>query len=235
MSDKELKVETVKGAEKQLKEKDNTRKIVSVVSVVAFVLAATFLVLQLPGFLSQKAFDKAVLCEQEYDYDNAIVYYQKVKESDKVNFEVASSKLIDLKFYVEKNKYVASCVDCASIAGACDISSFAEAEDVKISPDQTSVSFVYDGVGYIVSSEKPNENRYYTVFEEKSYDLYVVKYQSSATMNGVLSSLAEEIRTETSNYMFKTATEEYTNDYVLLQLAARYSNLKPVADTSAQQ
>ena len=60
MDEKKFDVTPVKNAEKELKPKDSTRKIIGIIAAVAFVVSAFILVMELPEYISRKNFEKAV-------------------------------------------------------------------------------------------------------------------------------------------------------------------------------
>lgn len=228
MSDDNFKVAQVEGAEKELKSKDNTRKIIGIIAVVAFVVSAGFLAFELPNYISQKNFEKAVACEQDYDYETAIDYYSKVKETDAANYSAAGSKISELNLLIEKNKFVASAIKAAVNTGYVSASSFSEFKDIMFSADGNDVAFVVGGTGYIVSTYEPEENRYYTTIRDTAADggLYVTKFAPSTTFKGWLSTLTEEIKTESSNIMFKAKIKkDFNNDYYVPKLAEKYTGL----------
>ena len=237
MSENNFNIEQVEGAEKELKSKDNTRKIIGIIALIAFIVSAGFLVTELPKYISRKNYEKAVQFEQEYDYESAVDYYSKVKESDSANFSAANSKIAELNGLIEKNKFVASAVNAAINTKYISIESFDEVKDVMFSNDGNDVAFVVNGTGYIVSTYEPDENRYYTTLRDTTVDggLYVTKYAPSATFKGWLGNLTEEIKTESSNILFKAKIErDFNNDGYVPKLAEKYVKLTAPAEQTAQ-
>ncbi len=237
MDDNNFNIEQVEGAEKELKSKDNTRKIIGIIAVIAFLVSAGFLVMELPAYISQKNFEKAVSYEQEYDYETAIEYYSKVKESDSANYSAATSKIAELNLYIDKNKFATSALKAAINTGNISITSFGEVNDIMFSNDGTDVGFVVNGTGYIVSTFEPEENRYYTTLRDTTVDggLYVTKFAPSTKFKGWLGSLTEEIKTESSNILFKAKMQkDFNNDYYVPKLAEKYLNLSAQTEQTTQ-
>lgn len=227
MDDKNFDVNTVEGAKKALEPKDRTRKIIGIVAAVAFVISAAILVTSLPSYISRKNYEKAVNFEQEYEYEKAIEYYGKVKESDTANYSAAVSKSEELKSAVEINKTVANALKAAVETGSIEVTSFSEVENILISDDKNSVCFTVSGVGYFVSPEKPEENHYYTTKKDALSGLFVTEYAPSATYTGWLSTITDNLKKETSNYMFKLLCEKgFTGDGVIVKLAEKYAELE---------
>ena len=69
--------------------------------------------MELPEYISRKNFEKAVMYEQNYDYEKAIEFYGKVKPKDEANYSAAASKIGDLTASLEINKTVASAINAA--------------------------------------------------------------------------------------------------------------------------
>lgn len=232
MDEKKFDVTPVKNAEKELKPKDSTRKIIGIIAAVAFVVSAFILVMELPEYISRKNFEKAVMYEQNYDYEKAIEFYGKVKPKDEANYSAAASKIGDLTASLEINKTVASAINAAIETNLAEISGINELENVLVSDDGKSVCFTFSGVGYYVSPEEPKENHYYTTQKDASSGLFVTKYAPSATYTGWLSTITDELKKETSNYMFKLKSSEgFSNNGVVLKLVERYVNFPQKADS----
>ncbi len=211
-----------KADKKELKTKDTTRKIIGILSAVAFIIAAGFLVIELPDYFSQKNFNKAVAYEEEFDFENAVIYYSKIKKSDEKNFSAASEKTAQLNGYIDRNKFIASAIQAAKKTGLATVNSIYDVTDIKVSVDCGNVSFVINGTGYIVSGYEPPENKYYTVSHDEAAGLYVSKYALSSSLNGLISALTEKIKTEASNFMFKQETADYSSLDVFPELIKQY-------------
>lgn len=223
MSDKNFDVNPVENAKDEFKPKDRTRKIIGIVAAVAFVVSAAILITSLPSYISRKNYEKAVEYEQEYEYEKAIEYYGKVKESDEANYSAAVSKSAKLSEAIEINKAVAAAVNAFCETSGADTAELSEFESILISDDKASVCFTVSGVGYLVSTEKPEENHYYTTTKDAISGLYVTEYAPSATYTGWLSSITDNLKKETSNYMYKRLCEEgFSSDGVIVKLAEKY-------------
>lgn len=223
MDEKNFDIKPVENAQKELKPKDRTRKIIGLVAAVAFVISAAILITALPSYISQKNYDKAVNFEQEYEFEKAIEYYGRVKESDSANYSAAVSKIADLTPAVEKNKTVANALKAAMETGSINIKSISEVEGLLLSDDKSSVCFTVGGVGYYVSPEKPEENHYYTTQQDALSGLFVTEYAPSATYTGWLSTITDSLKKETSNYMFKLLCDKgFSNNGIIVRLAEKY-------------
>lgn len=232
MEEKNFDITPVKDAEKELKPKDGTRKVIGIIAAVAFVVSAFILVMELPEYISRKNYEKAVMYEQNYDYEKAIEYYGKVSSKDEADYAAASSKIGDLTAAVETNKTVANAINAAIETNTAEITGIGALENVLISDDGKSVCFTFEGVGIYVSPEQPKENHYYTTQKDAVSGLYVTEYAPSATYTGWLSSITDELKKETSNYMFKLkCAEGFSNNGVILKLAERYVNFPQKADS----
>ncbi len=221
-NEKKFDIQDIEIDKKELKSKDTTRKIISILSALAFVIAAGFLVIELPDYFSQKNFNKAVAYEEEYNFETAVTYYSKIKKSDKKNFSAASEKIAQLNGYIDRNKYIASAVQSAKTTGLASFNGLDEITDIKVSLDGGNVSFVISGTGYIVSGYEPPENKYYTVSHDEAAGLYVSKYAPEASLNSVISALAQKVKTEASNFMFKEETSDYSSLDVFPELIKQY-------------
>lgn len=223
MNEKNFDVTPVENAQKELKPKDRTRKTISIIAAVAFVISAAILISALPSYISQKNYDRAVNFEQEYEFEKAIEYYGKVKESDAANYSAAVSKITNLTAAVENNKTVANALKAALETESINIKSISEAENLLLSDDKSSVCFTVGGVGYYVSPEKPKESHYYTTRQDALSGLFVTEYAPSATYTGWLSTITDNLKKETSNYMFKLLCDKgFGSDGVIIKLAEKY-------------
>lgn len=201
---------------------DTGRKLIGVISALAFIVAALFLVIELPDYFSQKNFDKAVAYEQSYDFENAIIYYEKIRKSDDKNYQTANEKISLLNGYLEKNKTVAQAIIAAKNTRLAEYTDFSQIEDIKMSVDGGNISFVFDGAGIIVSQYKPSESRYYTYSYDEVYGVYVSKYAPSSSYNGIISALTDRVKAEASSFMFKQETAEYSSLDIMPKIIEQY-------------
>ena len=204
--------------------KKTARLIISVVSAAVFIAALAFLIIKLPGFMADKAYNKAVELEQAYDYEAAVESYQKIKQSD-ARYPEAAAKIALLNERIEVNKKVADAITAFKNVTGADVTP-EKLEGVCISTDKLNVAFTVDGIGYRISDTKADENRYFTCELDSEKNLYVIAYKPSANYKGWLSTITDSVKQEASNLLFKSNTANYTSDNIQLQVYKAYFEAK---------
>lgn len=191
------------------------------ISAVVFVCALAFLIVRMPSYIADKSYNKAVNFEKAYDYENALKYYAKIKENDSRYGEV-SLKIVELNRRVEKNKAVADAFIALKNVTGIETLKAESLEGICMSEDARNVAFTVDGIGYIVTDTAPEENRYFTSALDSEKNLYVVTYKPSSTYKGWLSNIADSVKQEASNLLYKSNISNYSGEDIQLQVYKQY-------------
>lgn len=178
---------------------------------------------------SQQAFDRALVFENDLDYENALYYYSQVIIEDEHNYAIACKKIPELTECIDVNKSVAFLY--IALENAHFASSVSDLSNIKINQSAGIMTCRIDGKNYSVSTTTDflffdESGGYYTKKYDPTTKKYAIEYTASYVYNSWLTESTNELRQITSDNLFDAANLYVeSNCKIKLDLVSYYVNL----------
>lgn len=165
-------------------------------------------------------YHEAEECEKNEDYNKAYELYSLVIPDDFTNFKKARTKIDELDKRFEVNKIAA--IDFRILKEVKQAKSLDDLESIQVSVEDSKMSCMIDGIGYMVFQGTGNSNQYQQAIMNADGTYCVLKYEAKKEYGGWFSSDINMINQDTSLTLFKTMELSTSADLISRKLIKKY-------------
>lgn len=158
--------------------------------------------------------------EKNEDYNKAYELYSLVIPDDLANFKKARAKIDELDKRFEVNKIAA--IDFEILKQVKQAKSLEDLESIQVSVEDSTMSCMIDGIGYMVFQGTGNSNQYQQAIMTADGTYCVMKYEAKKEYGGWFSSDINMINQDTSLTLFKTMELSTSADLISKKLIQKY-------------
>lgn len=205
-----------------IRNKKRSKKVFILVFVVLLVVATAFwLVLSIPLWISNSNYNKAQTFEYEYEFDKAIVCYNKVIEEDEENFNNSTKKIKELTKKINANNLVCKAYIVLKRNGY--VTSFDMMDSIMC--NEKNVSCYINGVGYAVGVDVYHTEGYSQKKHDSLSGYSIVKYKAPFKYNGWLTTETNSVMRIGTDALFDLVRTVQSSENIELNLCNKYIEL----------
>lgn len=193
--------------------------LLGIIAIIICIFAGLYIKKEFAIKESIENYHAAETCEKNENYQQAYELYSLVIPDDLANFQKAKDKKEELNKRFEINKIAAADFEILQKKG--EANSLDDLESIQVNINDSMMSCMIDGIGYIVYKGTGNSDKYQqAIIVDDTY--CIIKYEAEKEYGGWFSSDINMINQDTSLATFKTMELMTSPDLISEKLIKEY-------------
>lgn len=191
-----------------------------IICLVISIIIVSLCVYEIPLIVSNKNFEKAIICEENKNYEEALDFYKSVIPRDESNYSSAKIKIDEIELILNNCYFVADCIRALNNEVRLNKSSITE---IYADFNLEKCALKINGVGYLITKQKIEYEDYVVEYFNAESQYHIVEYKAPYVYNGFSTNLNNSLRQETSNALYEI--QKVVLDELNIDIALNYVNL----------